>query len=142
MVKKVASKTVKKRVFKLYKVLTDSAYRGLTGSVTSFDYTPYLPVGKTPGKWLPNKRPIMCRSGWHVTRRPHQWGGDCARTKVFLVETRGKRIAEMDTGYANGTIVKYEGDKTAHTSIRLVKELKGTEKRKVNRANYQKVRGE
>ena len=72
-----------------------------------FNYTPYLPKGKTPGKWLPAEKKLgLCDSGWHFTVRPElHWGqgGD----ELYLAETKGKRLIG-------------EGDKITAASGRLI----------------------
>lgn len=69
---------------------------------------------KGPGRWhnmTPNQKPVVCRTGYHITRDPMRWHR-YNTDRVFEVEFRGK--------------VAYEGrfsDKIACSSIRLIKEL-------------------
>ena len=151
----MAKKTNKKKqvvdgTFKFYKVLSPRTdYAGkttITGGHTPFDYTPYLPPSKGPGKWLPVRKSLkMCHSGWHVTRRPARWVHGTP-TRVFLVEGKGQPKVELYRNYSvldrispNAYI---ESDKRAYSSIRLVKELTKETKRKVLLSGYQKVQGE
>src|ERR1035437_4963741 len=75
----------------------------------SFNYTPYLPKAKAPGKWLPTETELaLCRKGWHFTVRPelHWRSGD----ELYLAETRGKVLMES-------------GDKLTAASGRLVERV-------------------
>ena len=80
------------------------------GSYSGFDFTPYLPKGSRPGKWLPKVKELeICRSGWH--------GCDDAdiieylQDEMYEVETRGNVIRDSD--------------KWAATQMRLVRKCEG-----------------
>ncbi len=79
-----------------------------TGPYSNFDFTPYLPKGDKPGKWLPAVDALeMCNSGYHVCDADHlpEW----ANANLYEVEVKGRKL---------------EGDdKSAHRQIRFVRKI-------------------
>lgn len=116
---------------KWFKVLRPSPYR-LSGGFSSFDYTGYLPKGRTPGKWLTINKELtlaMCSEGFHVTHSPRAWGGEESKNRIFEVEVKGEVEADGST-------------KICCRKIRLVREIKrGTERnRTVRGGSYQSAK--
>jgi hypothetical protein len=78
------------------------------GSHSYFDFTPYLPKGSKPGKWLPKIESLeMCSSGYHVTDFSgwRTW----RNAEMYEVEVRGDSLAG--------------NDKTAHQQMRFVRKI-------------------
>jgi hypothetical protein len=87
-----------------YKFLTADQH----GPYSRFDYKPYLPKGKRPGKWLPKLDNLaMCSTGYHVCELKdwRRW----ARADLYLVETKGDGV--------------HSDDKSAFGQIRLVRKV-------------------
>ena len=78
------------------------------GSYGYGDYSDYLPQGKRPGKWLPETKPVLCKSGYHY-----------CRSESDLVYHLGDRFYEVEV---RGEIVEGD-DKAAAEQIRLVRRL-------------------
>jgi hypothetical protein len=76
--------------------------RDMTGPYSEFDYTPYLPKGKRPGKWLPKIEEVNeCRSGYHFFRRG-QWQ-EWLNSRIYEIEVDGK-VHSFDCKLACGRI--------------------------------------
>jgi len=77
-----------------------------------FDWTPYLPKGKKPGKWTPRiENVVSCKSGYHVTRYWNMWYEE------------GCRIFECEVGGAVVSATAGVVDKVVCARIRLCKEI-------------------
>ena len=83
---------------KWYKVLhRDRDLKMWVGTVTTFDYTPYLPQKGKPGKVLrlpEGKKLRNCKSGFHVTTMPWDWdwGRGDADTRIYEVRIIGEAL--------------------------------------------------
>ena len=74
-------------------------YKSLTkdnqGPFSDFDFSPYLPKGKRPGKWLPKvEELIICHSGYHACKDADIIGH--LNSKIYKVEIRGKIVEDGD----------------------------------------------
>ena len=74
-------------------------YKSLTkdnqGPFSDFDFSPYLPKGKRPGKWLPKvEELIICHSGYHACKDADIIGS--LNSKIYEVEIRGKIVEDGD----------------------------------------------
>jgi hypothetical protein len=80
------------------------------GPYSDFDFTPYLPKGKRPGKWLPKRDTLkICESGWHGCK-----DGDIVEylnAQIFEIEIRGD--------------MKKDGDKFTVQQMRFIRKCKG-----------------
>ena len=82
---------------KYYKFLDE----GNTGPYSNFDFTPYLPKGDKPGKWLPAVDALeMCDSGYHVCDADHLLERDAAWAAAWAAardarDAKNKHLAEM-----------------------------------------------
>jgi len=74
-------------------------YKSLTkdnqGPFSDFDFSPYLPKGKRPGKWLPKvEELIICKSGYHACKDADIIGS--LNSKIYEIEIRGKIVEDGD----------------------------------------------
>jgi len=86
---------------KLFKVLVNN--KSCHGG--DFDWTPYLPAGKRPGKWTPTvEDAAFCQRGWHLTTEPMEW----AKVGMQVYRAAGKGAAGE------------QNDKRCFRSVRLL----------------------
>ena len=90
----------------LYKSLTENN----GAPYANFDFTPYLPKGGKPGKWLPKVEKLeLCASGWHGCE-----DGDIVQylnANIYEIETRGEVVTGDDkfTAQQIRFVRKFEG---------------------------------
>ncbi len=80
-----------------------------------------LPKGRKPGDWLEVKGKIICcQNGLHLTTKPAFWYEQCRGWRIFIAEGAGSKNSDGER-------------KTAFRRARLLREVKGKEKRQISR---------